>query len=71
MTTRREIEAEINALEQLLAQSDYKALKHADGALSDDEYADVKAQRQGFRDRINELQEQLEQLPAEAREGGE
>ena len=71
MTTRREIEAEINALEQLLAQSDYKALKHADGALSDDEYADVKAQRQGFRDRINELQEQLAQLPAETREGGE
>lgn len=71
MTTKREIEAEINALQQLLAKSDYKALKHVDGALTDDEYAAVKAERQGFRDRINELQEQLGQLPAEAREGGE
>lgn len=71
MTTKREIEAEINALEQLLAQSDYKALKHADGALSDEEYGPIQAERQGFRDRINELQEELAQLPAEAREGGE
>lgn len=71
MTTKREIEAEINALQQLLAKSDYKALKHADGALTDDEYAAAKAERQGFRDRINVLQEELANLPVEAREGGE
>lgn len=53
---KREIDAEINALEQLLAQSDYKALKHADGALSDEEYAEIKGERQRWRDKINELQ---------------
>ena len=51
-----DIDSEINALEQLLAQSDYLALKHADGALTDEEYADARAERQQWRDRINELQ---------------
>ena len=51
-----EIDSEINALTQLLAQSDYLALKHADGALTDDEYATARAERQTWRDRINELQ---------------
>ena len=51
-----EIDSEICALTQLLAQSDYLALKHADGALTDDEYATARAERQTWRDRINELQ---------------
>jgi hypothetical protein len=57
-----EIDSEICALEQLLAQSDYLALKHADGALTDEEYAGARAERQQWRDRINELQA----MPAEA-----
>ena len=36
MRTREEMEAEIRGLQQLLAATDYKALKHADGALTDD-----------------------------------
>lgn len=51
-----EIDSEICALEQLLAQTDYLALKHVDGALTDEEYASAKADRQSWRDRINELQ---------------
>ena len=51
--------AEINALKQLLEGTDYQALKHADGALSDDEYNEVKAQRQEWRDKINELEAQI------------
>ena len=51
-----DIDSEICALTQLLAQSDYLALKHADGALTDDEYATARAERQTWRDRINELQ---------------
>ena len=35
MRTREEMEAEIRGLQQLLAATDYKALKHADGALTD------------------------------------
>ncbi len=51
-----EIDSEVCALEQLLAQTDYLALKHVDGALTDEEYASAKADRQSWRDRINELQ---------------
>ena len=55
----RQIEAEITALKNLLAQTDYKALKHADGALSDEEYAPTEKARQGYRAKINELEEKL------------
>lgn len=54
--TQLEIDAEINGLKNLLAQTDYQALKFADGSLSEEEYAPAKAERQSFRDRINELQ---------------
>lgn len=57
-----EIQSEISALKQLLANSDYQALKHADGELSDDEYAEMKEKRQQWRDRINELQAQQQSL---------
>lgn len=50
------MEGEIRAYEQLLAQSDYKALKHADGALSDEEYAETRKLRAQWRQAINELQ---------------
>lgn len=50
------MDGEIRAYEQLLAQSDYQALKHADGALSDEEYAETRAQRAQWRQAINDLQ---------------
>lgn len=55
-----EIQSEIAGLKQLLTSTDYKALKHADGALSDEEYATTKAQRQELRNKINELETELE-----------
>ena len=58
--TNEEIRAEIRIREQLLNQSDYKALKHADGVITDEEYAETKALRQGWRDEINDLESQLE-----------
>ena len=54
------IQSEIAGLKQILAATDYKALKHADGVLSDEEYAVTKAQRQELRDKINELETELE-----------
>lgn len=45
-----------------LTCSDYKALKHADGALSDEEYEEVRLLRQSFRDAINAAQEEIERL---------
>ena len=52
MRTREEMEAEIRGLQQLLAATDYKALKHADGALTDEEYEQ----------QINDLQAAIETL---------
>lgn len=52
-----EITAEINAFEILLSQTDYQALKYGEGQISESDYAPIKAQRQEWRDRINELQQ--------------
>ena len=57
---RQEILGEINACEQILANSDYKALKYAEGQISETEYAEIKEFRQSMRDKINELQKELE-----------
>ena len=45
-----------------LTCTDYKALKHADGVLSDEEYETVRLIRQSFRDAINASQEEIENL---------
>lgn len=54
--TQEEITSEINAFEILLSQTDYQALKYGEGQISEEDYAPIKAQRQEWRDRINELQ---------------
>lgn len=51
--------AEIAECKALLAQSDYKALKHADGAMSDEEYSPIKAKRAEWRSRINAAEAEL------------
>lgn len=59
-----EIQAEINALKILLAQTDYKALKLAEAvAYGEDisQYSDVMRNRQLWRDRINELEKEVEE----------
>ena len=60
--TAQDVQGEINSFKQLLTQSDYKALKHADGVISDEEYAEALAEREGFRARINELEAELAAL---------
>ena len=57
-----EIDMNIAGLKQILANSDYKALKHADGELTDEEYEDTKQKRQQLRDDINALELEKEQL---------
>ena len=47
---------EIQQLKKQLSDTDYKAIKYAEGQISEEEYASVKAERQGYRDRINELE---------------
>ena len=62
MRTREEMEAEIRGLQQLLDATDYKALKHADGALTDEEYEPTRALRAEYRQQINDLQAAIETL---------
>lgn len=50
---------QIIALKQKLQQTDYKAIKYAEGWLSEEEYAEVKAERQRIRDEINKLEQEL------------
>ena len=55
--TQEELNAiEVERLKSELASTDYKCLKYVDGALSDEEYAEVKAYRAELRARINELE---------------
>ena len=54
-----EINREISELKMQLSNTDYQAIKHSEGWITDEEYAEIKAQRQAWRDRINELEEQL------------
>ena len=64
--TQEELLYEIATKTQLLNQTDYKALKHSEGRISDEDYAAISAQRQQWRDDINEAQRQLDQLTAAA-----
>ena len=50
------IDAEIDRLKAELAGTDYKAIKYAEGWITEEEYAPTKAQRQVWRDEINELE---------------
>ena len=56
----QDINREINVLKKRLFDTDYKAIKYAEGWLTDKEYAEVKAQREEWRKRINELEASLE-----------
>ena len=51
--------SEIDDLKRQLFKSDFKAIKYAEGWISEEDYADIKAERQALRDRINELEEQI------------
>jgi hypothetical protein len=55
--TQKEInKRRIAELKQCLANTDYQAIKHFEGYLTDYEYEPIKAQRQAWRDEINELE---------------
>ena len=47
---------EIAQLKKALSDTDYKAIKYAEGQLTEEEYASVRELRQGYRDRINYLE---------------
>ena len=50
------INREISELKKNLFDTDYKAIKYAEGLLTDEEYVEIKVQRELWRKRINELE---------------
>lgn len=46
-------------LKQRLQDTDYKAIKYSEGWLTEEEYAETKAERQRIRDEINRLEKEL------------
>ena len=57
--TEEEIRGEINGYELLLRDTDYISHKHADGALTDEEYEEIRIQREEWRQAIRDLRELL------------
>ncbi|MBQ8298674.1 MAG: hypothetical protein IJX99_02220 [Clostridia bacterium] len=51
---------EIESLKQKLLDTDYQAIKFGEGQISEEEYTPIKEKRQAWRDRINELEAELE-----------
>lgn len=47
---------EIQQLKKQLSDTDYKAIKYAEGQISEEDYSKIKSERQGYRDRINYLE---------------
>ena len=50
------VEAQINELKEKLRETDYQAIKYAEGLISEEDYAPAKKKRQEWRDKINELE---------------
>ena len=51
-----------NMLESKLLASDYKAIKFAEGLITEADYAPIKAQRQAWRNEINTIEAQIKAL---------
>lgn len=58
-TAIKEKAKRINELRYNLKQIDYKTNKYVEGELSEEEWAEVKAQRKAWRDEINALQAEV------------
>lgn len=55
-------QSEIIELKKYLSDTDYKAIKFAEGELSESDYQDDKIKRHDARVRINELESMIEEL---------
>ncbi len=55
-SAKEQAEQEIAELKRALADTDYKAIKYAEGLLTAEEYEQTKRQRAVWRARINELE---------------
>lgn len=53
---KQRAKARIIYLKEELGKTDYQAIKFAEGWLTEEEYAPIKAQRQAYREEINQLE---------------
>ena len=58
---------EIQQLKKQLSDTDYKAIKYAEGLYSEEEYAPIKKHRQMQRQAINELNVKIRELKKESK----
>lgn len=58
--TEREYISKITKLKENLVQTDYMAIKYAEGEITLSEYATIKEKRKAWRAEINRLQEALQ-----------
>lgn len=61
--TRQKL-VQISLLKGQLAESDYKALKYAEGVFTQAEYLPIKQERQALRDEINRLEAEIAEQEA-------
>ena len=54
-----EIQNQISELKGKLIETDYQAIKYAEGQISETDYAPIKAQRQEWRNKINQLEKEI------------
>lgn len=54
--TLNDLKCKVDTYKQLLADSDYKAIKYAEGLISAEEYEPIKLERQSYRDEINRVE---------------
>ncbi|MCX4384267.1 MAG: hypothetical protein OSJ39_00540 [Clostridia bacterium] len=59
-TPKERAEREIGVLKAKLYETDYQAIKFAEGEMGLEEYAETKAKRAAWRKRINELEEEIQ-----------
>ena len=55
-------QSEIISLKKYLSETDYKAIKYAEGEITESDYQEVKSQRHDARVRINELESLITEL---------
>lgn len=55
----------IDELKVLLEESDYKAIKYAEGLISEEDYTIIKAKRQSYREEINQLEAEIAELSSQ------
>ena len=55
------INQQIRELQGKLSATDYQALKYSEGSITEEDYTEIKANRQSWRNAINQLQAQLKE----------